>query len=245
MTTEDRLEKLELELATAKRANRWLLTIMGFAVVGLALAGMWTKSIAIAQDQRTAATQKIVSANMFSLVDDNGKVCAILGATKDGPGLALYDQNDKVRVQLEVRRGTPALCLNDANEKHAVMLIAAKDGAGLNLYSESGQGDATLNVTKDGPAVLLTDGDGKTRAWLRSIKGGPAMMKLYDQNGKTRAGLSVTKDGSAFAMFDESAKLRVSMGAQQIVQPDGTKNEDLGSFLRLFGPDGKALWSAP
>jgi len=42
MTTEERLEKLEQELAAAKRRNRWLVAIMALILMGLACAQAWT-----------------------------------------------------------------------------------------------------------------------------------------------------------------------------------------------------------
>jgi hypothetical protein len=63
MTTEERLEKLEAELAETK----------------VALAA-WT-------------TQKIIQANTFVVEYDQGKPRAGLGMTKDGPRLALCDEN--------------------------------------------------------------------------------------------------------------------------------------------------------
>jgi len=54
MTTDERLENLEKELARAKRRNRWLLAIVALAVVGLGLAWILPKTTATAQAQGAA-----------------------------------------------------------------------------------------------------------------------------------------------------------------------------------------------
>jgi hypothetical protein len=127
MTTEERLEKLEMELARAKRRNRLLL-----ATVVITAAVAMTAGI----DRR----ENIVSANGFALVDESGKVRAVLGVDKDGPKLVLSDENDTARVTLGVNKDGPVLGLSDKN----------------------GKSRAALGVGERGPALALADENGKT-----------------------------------------------------------------------------------
>jgi hypothetical protein len=89
MTTGERLENLERELARAKRRSRWLL-----AAVGLAL-GVWMRAGTLGP--RTAGAQPAgvavneVRAKAFVLVDDAGRGRAGLDVTPDGPVLSLSD----------------------------------------------------------------------------------------------------------------------------------------------------------
>ena len=149
MTTEERLEKLERELACAKRRNRWLLSIVGLTVVGLGLAVVglgltrtWTKTTAAAQAQAMGAVPKVISAEAFILVDENGKCRAALDMTmnKDGPMLRLSDENGKTRA----------------------VLAAFKDVSWLSLYDENSKVRAAMNVNKNGPGMTLLDENGKT-----------------------------------------------------------------------------------
>ncbi len=81
MTTEQRLEKLEMELARAKRRNRLLLAVVLLAAVIMTTAAVTTEDI--------YSRKKVVEANAFILVDGNGKTRAILFVDKDGPMLGL------------------------------------------------------------------------------------------------------------------------------------------------------------
>ena len=72
MTTEERLDHLERELARAKRRSRWLLAVAGFMVGALAL--VWTVAVAANKaPARGAQTWTTIRANAFVLVDPSGK----------------------------------------------------------------------------------------------------------------------------------------------------------------------------
>jgi len=91
MTTEERLEKLECELARAKRHNRVLLAAAG---VGL---GVWiaagTFGPAMAGAPGGAAAIKEVRASRFVVVDKNGKDRAWLSVDSEGTALFFVDEN--------------------------------------------------------------------------------------------------------------------------------------------------------
>lgn len=53
MTTEERLDRLERELARARRGNRWLLAVLGVAVLGVAL-GVWALARSVATSMEMA-----------------------------------------------------------------------------------------------------------------------------------------------------------------------------------------------
>jgi len=149
VTTEERLENLERELARAKRRNRRLLAAVGlvagvFAVAWIvpgtdtahAVAGAGIANRAEAQG---SGVPPVIRAGQFELVDGNGKVRAVLEVTKDRPRLALYDETGKSRV----------------------ILNASKHGPGLALFDENGRIRALLNVSKDGPRLGLFGADEK------------------------------------------------------------------------------------
>jgi len=144
MTTEERLENLERELARAKRRNRCLLAavLLGAGVVILAAAWIGTPEKALAANAAKAPT--IIRANGFIVEDANGKSRIMLAMTEDGPTLSLLDENGKGRAILNVIRGVAILGLNDENGKPRAM----------------------LGVSKEGPAIGLTDENGKTRVGL-------------------------------------------------------------------------------
>ena len=88
MTTEERLEKLEQELARANRRNRWLM-----AVVVLAVVGAWIGLDMYADHSRRPSPgsrhlPKVIRANEFILEDVDGKTRAGLAC---GQGRASAD----------------------------------------------------------------------------------------------------------------------------------------------------------
>jgi hypothetical protein len=155
MTTEERLVNLEKELAGAKCRSRVMLmgAVAAVALVFLLCAG-------------GDATQKVVRAERFELVNANGNVCAAWGMsmTGGGPRLVLCDQYYRPRAQLTVE--------GDGN----AMLV---------LSNQDGKNRAGLGVLTDGSVVLaLSDQNGKTRAGLAADTSGHPGLVLYDQNDR-------------------------------------------------------------
>jgi hypothetical protein len=148
MTTEERLEKLERELACAHRRSRWLLAVLVLAVGGLCLARTWTSTTALAQAQGAIATPRAVRASEFILEDENGKTRASLNVGKDGPGLTLYSENGKGCAGLSVCTDTPSLFLRDKNDRLRADLALSKNGPTLNLFDENGKPRVALGAVQ-------------------------------------------------------------------------------------------------
>jgi len=143
MTTEERLAKVERELAEtkaqaacAKRRTRWLLAALGLGLGVLALVWVSAASEPRAEAQG-AAGGRTVRANKFVLEDENGKARAILTVDEDGPRLSLLDDAGKPRAALGVTADGPMLALLDANGKVRAGLAVVKGRSGLALYDEA------------------------------------------------------------------------------------------------------------
>ena len=130
MTIEERLEKLEQELARAKRRNRHLLVFALVAAGVAVLAAAWIGTPGKVLAENGAKAPNVVRANGFILEDADGKSRATLVASKDGPALRLFDENGKVRATLTALKDGPGLCLFDENGKFRATLGALKDDAG-------------------------------------------------------------------------------------------------------------------
>ena len=92
MTTEERMEKLERELARAKRRNRWLaVVLLTIGATALAVTALSAPSIPTALAEAGGPVNE-VRASRFVLVDETGKTRAGLAVDKDGPGLGLVDE---------------------------------------------------------------------------------------------------------------------------------------------------------
>ena len=226
MTIEDRLTRLE-------RRNRRL-------TLALVLIGVVAALIVTTGMDRADAVPEKVTARRFELVDENGKVQAVLGVANDSPFLNLSDKNGKLRVGLGVTMGmVPSLSLFDDNGNPRAGLMVIKDSSILNLSDANGHVRANLGTTKNGGNVLLMDENGKVRA---SLAGGtnPAV-QLSDENGRVRAGLIVRNGGfrpgflgPGLQLFDANGKARAGLGV----------NRD-GPFLGLSDENGQVFRSLP
>lgn len=102
----------------------------------------------------------------LTLMPADGGAFLTLGASKQGLGLRLSDENGKVRAGLSALKEGPALALFDENGNVRAGLSALKGGPRLDLYDENGKNRAGLGVAKDGPLLELYDENGKPRAQL-------------------------------------------------------------------------------
>ena len=155
MTTEQRLEALERQLARTKRRSRWLMGVAGLA------ATTWIVGSLILHTGTAEAQPRVVRevrANRFSLVDETGKLRAVLAVLNTGPVLALADENGKGRIAL----GVDSLC----------------------LYDETGKGRAELRISSSGSNLVLADEAQRLRVLLAMAETGPSL-NLFDANGRS------------------------------------------------------------
>lgn len=247
MTIQERLEKLERELARTRRRDRLLFVGLVLTAVLLACGkspspgavpqGVMEKRVAALEaavkemgDRLDAIEkQKMMRAESFAVVDGKGKIRALLDVT----GLALYDENDEIRVFLNATKTGSGLSLHDENAKVRVMLDADKDGTRLLLSDENEKVRTMLVVDKDGPSLALSDENGKGRILLNATKDGPGLA-LSDENEKVRVSLNATKDGPGMSLHDENEKVRVVLFVN-----------NARSGLGVLDENGKGIWRAP
>ena len=137
MTTDERIENLEKGLASARRFNRWLLAAVGLALGVWMLAGTFGPATAAAPVGGAAVNE--VRARRFVLVDDAGKMCALLYVDAAGPNLALFDAAGKPRAGLVVDAAGPGLILTDAANKPRAGLTVRAAGPCLNFIDVAGK----------------------------------------------------------------------------------------------------------
>jgi len=135
MTVEERLERVERELAQAKRRS------MALAAAICVLGGAWVLWLSIdTVEAQAAGTPEVVRAHRFEVVDEDGKTRATLAVHDRGPRLRLFDENGTPRAEV----------------------AAAKDGEGviepgLWLYDNKGQWRVALHAVKNEPRLSLND----------------------------------------------------------------------------------------
>jgi hypothetical protein len=216
MTTDERLQRVERQLARVRFLNRCIVLCIVLS------SGVWFVSRTFGPKTAWAESgAKVIRANKFVLEDKNGKVRGLLGTSKDAPHLWLHDENGKVRVA--VASGTA--------------------GSALSLFDENGKARMQLDLLAQMPHLQLLNENGKPGVQL-SLLAGMSGLSLHDLNGKTRAELVVT-DGARLSLKDQNEKVRAELGSTQTVRDDGALTTHPESSLILFGPDHKVIWSAP
>lgn len=178
MTTEQRIEKLEGQLARVKWFNRCLI-----ACIILSL-GVWFILKTFDPEMAWAGSgAKVIRANSFFLQDENGNIRAGLDMLKDGPYLSLSNENGKHCAVFRVSKDRPELILSDDNGTTRVALTVGKVGPGLFMSDENGKFRAAFRVSKDGPELSLADPDMIYRAAMTVGKDGPEL-SLRDETFK-------------------------------------------------------------
>ena len=219
MTTEERLAKLERELGRVKRRSRWLMAALVLGLGALVLVWALAGGPPSAETPRWAEAPPITRFAELDVLEVRAQ------------RLVLVDDEGKVRATLG-----PASTIR--------AILAADKGPRLSLYDAAGKERVTLSVTADGPRLDLFDAEGKGRAGLVVFKDVPNL-SLWDEASRCRASLAMTADGPGLTLFDAAGKGRATLGAGQIVLPDGKIVSYTESSMRLFGPNGNMTWQAP
>ena len=158
MTIEDRLKKVELELAWARRSSRQILAAIVLTVGALALGLTVSTGLGVAHGEAA----KSVRASAFIVEDEAGRTRATLEMYTDPilrsvtPALHLFDEKGEVRAALRILLGRPV----------------------LSLYDKAGRSRLTL---EDGLFAII-DKAGRVRVKLEEFKG-EVFLGLFDENG--------------------------------------------------------------
>lgn len=201
MTVEERLEKVEKELARAKRRGRWLL-----AVTGLCTLFVLTVILELAGTPVSAHWwgNKTIWANQFILENRAGKVTAKLENTQGGPQLILNDPSGDALAILQVGYQDAVLALSNGTHP-GIALKMRREGPTLTLFDDFARSRVTIDVTKEGPKIYLLDEEEKPRISQIVFKDGP-VLSLIDENGRGRAMLNSDSKGPGLGLFDKDGK---------------------------------------
>lgn len=147
MTTDERLAKMEQELARAKRRSRWVLAVAGVVAGAAALCiiadtGGITQALTFSdarhgEDSPAAAKGEAPTLNIFSQAlkdEEKARKQPARTAPRDSfiraRGFVLVDENGKERASLAMRKGGPILHLYNEKGKPRVALGGAEEGGG-------------------------------------------------------------------------------------------------------------------
>jgi len=231
MTTEERLENLERDLARAKRRNRWQVAVVGLVVVVLIMAWMWKETTVTAQAQAVGGTvppppryrrrsrwpaasekheaaQDAIDLARWKRIHDE-TMNAALRSAEDAP-----DENSVMaifqRASLQVSPATLIKSSTPSVEQAYARFYEGQRASWENKFAKLAKAVGRAEKVIRAKRFVLEDENGKTRASLIVGKDGPGLV-LLDENGKPRAMLSVLKDGPGLALYDENGNVIKSL----------------------------------
>ncbi|MFN5958566.1 MAG: hypothetical protein ACK462_11600, partial [Planctomyces sp.] len=167
MTIEARMDRLERELAAARRRVRQMVGVVAVTFAGLAATMM------LGMSRQATQPAEQLRARSFVMVDDKGRARGALEMLSPGPALSLMDQNGVPRVRLLMSADDgPRLSLADAEDNPRVSIAAMAEGPVLTFSDANHTPRVGMAATADGAAVSVMDERGKIRA--RMVARSPA-----------------------------------------------------------------------
>jgi hypothetical protein len=135
---------------------------------------------------QTAKEAKVLEAQEFRLVGEDGQVRARLSLQNGRPGLDLFDDKHVLRASLVVGNG--------------------EEGGRLILLNANGKMRASLGLTGgEGPCLVMCDADEKPRIFL-GLTGDVPTLGLTDKTGKPSADFTVIEKGARLRFLDATGK---------------------------------------
>ncbi len=119
MTTEERLEKLEVEVARQKRYNRGLIAALAAKAVGVVLLAAAAMVVAYLWPSKDIAEDifEEVRAQRFVLVDETGNNRILMAVGENGSRIVVLDENGEPTAGLIVdENGSELLQISAAGE---------------------------------------------------------------------------------------------------------------------------------
>lgn len=165
---------------TKKQCSLMLVLALVAGLVGGVVSGQFLVGQNAFAEKEPKPT-KIISAERFFLMDEDGRPRATLGTTAEGVSLVFMDESGNVRSSI-----TPGgLMVLDSKGKPRIMLVLKDDDTvRLELYDETEKRSAILMLTENGfPGLKLTDDNEKSSALLGLGPQGDAFLEL-EQKGK-------------------------------------------------------------
>jgi hypothetical protein len=239
------LADLEIRLAKLERQNRRLkrlgLLFLLIAGAGFLLAQAPRKAARAAPAPAApAVTYDTLVVHRLELRDKAGMLRGVWTAEGYAPGLALYDDAEKLHAELFLIDESPGLRFFDAAGNQRALLGVMAGLPGLLLYDATGRTRAELNVIDDRAGLVLADATGKTRAGLAVNADGPGLA-LYDAAEKPRAWLAEDS-----LRLEDAQQFKAVLGVTRLqAVGTGESRTTSAAAVTLFGKDGKVIWRAP
>jgi hypothetical protein len=161
----------------------------------------------------------VLRTKRLEIVDDEGKVCAMLGTNEEGvTSLSVFDQSARLRASL------------DAGE-------IPEQGSGLSVFDTNGKPRAVVGMDNDPEQscfFTLLDADGGHRAVVSFRTDSQAGLRFSSGQKNRAIAMAAGDEGNLYLMLSDEGTLMASLGL--------TEGEDKGlsSDLALTDKDGRA-----
>ncbi len=160
MSNEERFEKLEAELASARRLIRRLMfgagIFLGICVLLVTVSTI--TGIAHGQAKEKVIRAEEIRADRFIVDDSQGRQVAMFGMNQDSPAL-LFGREGSV-PRLALLSNGPALYLADGEGVRRIVLTIAGERPSLSLFNRNNMDLVDLALSGDRPCLTLTDDKG-------------------------------------------------------------------------------------
>lgn len=274
MHVEERLARLEKELARKRRSYWWVFVLAG-AVLVYAAENSFLPGVLAAAPKNAS---REIRANKFVVEDDKGNARIELSCKGADISVKMLDEQGKLCTELSTGEKGTTLLMQDGQRRPSIILGSTKAGGGLAFLNGTNNSTATMGMLAGKPVLCFTDENHKSRLKLSSEKDGPRLglfdekevvrlmlatsnersgVSVYDENGKIRGVFSMGKGGPGVALLDENEKHRAALGLADVTTAltlfdraycprvvIQTSNER-GPEVEVRDKDGRKQWLAP
>lgn len=170
--------------------------------------------LALLEQQMSLLSEGIVRAKRFEVVDEDGRVLAILGVTTEGEaGLGLADRQGKVRASFVINDKEPRLAFFDSRGKLRGMLGADSGGQPtLGFFDRKERSRLSLSTDKDGdPQIGFIRSDGEPCMTLTAEEDGSPGISLLTPEGEVGVAISHTNGNATLVLNGLNGANRIGM----------------------------------
>lgn len=210
-----------------------IVALFGGLIGGFLSGKVFTDNMAFAQGDKKP---KIIEANEFRVIDQDGKTHATLGMKIGRWGNRLYETG-----HLNIKGHNGEVMINsvgiNAKGKNTSMWI---DSSSLRVYKLDITGNTNLETIRLGNSGSLN--------LITSESMGPPSLIISDENsGKIRLKISIHETGEPYIeLIDSEMNSRAVLGRTELYSNKTSSTEIRHeSSLVLFNEKGDVLWSAP
>ncbi len=227
-TIEMRIQKLET--TNRRYRNTIILLVASFATIFMAFKSPKT-------------IPDVLQAKRFEVVDNNGKVLAII-SQDDGKGIIkTYNKEGKKLVNITYTSNQEGyIGLEDGIGQETMRLSSSNDGGGgyIGIFNPTGKRTLTICNDDSGGNIYVGNSNGDTRAVMQCNSSAGGFLGLYNSSGYTAVKLTQTSSGNGDLYVnnkegDERVRLSVSSSAGNFQ----IKNNNKTMIVELGGTTGE------